>query len=450
MAQPLVQSVDPAGLSVANGPYTLGPGDKVRVEVFKVERYSGENQVLVDGSLNLPDIGNVSVQGLTLKQAGEVISAQYARLLRYPIVTVGLLAASPVKVAVAGEVSRPGSYVIPTEGGTQLPTVTKAIQLAGGTTQVADLRQVEIQRLGRSGTMEVIRVNLWEFLQVGDLRRDITLRNGDTVRIPTVVATNLAESVQLSSASFATDKSQPLNIAVVGEVYRPGPYTVSASARTGAAGETGQTAGGADRPPTITRAIQVAGGIKPQADIRNIQVRRLTRSGQEQLITIDLWKLLQSGDLNQDLILQDRDTVLIPTAKTLTTAEATQIASASFSPDTIRVNVVGEVRAPGVVKVPPNTPLNQAILAAGGLNVRAQKRSVDLLRLNPDGTVTRRSVSLDFAKGINEETNPAMRNDDVIVVNRSGLAAFSDSLNAAVSPVNSFLSLLSIYSIFVR
>jgi polysaccharide export outer membrane protein len=93
--------------------------------------------------------------------------------------------------------------------------------------------------------------------------------------VPTSTQTSLAESVQLSSASFAADKSVPLNIAIVGEVYRPGPYTVSASAKTGAAGDTGQSGGGSDRAPTITRAIQVAGGIKPQADVHRIQVRRL-------------------------------------------------------------------------------------------------------------------------------------------------------------------------------
>ncbi|MBF2029439.1 MAG: SLBB domain-containing protein [Oscillatoriales cyanobacterium C42_A2020_001] len=431
--------------------YTLGAGDRVRVDVFKVARFSGENQVLVDGTLNLPEIGNVSVEGLTLREASDAISTQYSKLLKYPLVTLTLLAPRPVKVAVSGEVNRPGSYTIPTtDVGSQLPTVTRALQLAGGITQVADLRNVEVRRPQRGGGDQVLRVNLWDFLQSGDQRRDISLRSGDTIMIPTVKTTSLTESVQLASASFAADRSQPLNIAVVGEVYRPGPYTVSATARTGAAGETGQTAGGGDRPPTITRAIQVAGGIKPQADIRKIQVRRMTRSGTEKIIDIDLWKLLQTGDINQDLILQDRDTVVIPMAKEIPTAEAMQIAAASFSPDTIRVNVVGEVKQPGVLRVPPNTPLNQAILAAGGFNVRAFKRSVELVRLNSDGTVTRRSVRLDLDKGVDEDGNPSLRNDDIVIVNRSALATVSDNLNAVITPINSFLSILSIYSIFRR
>ncbi|MBW4691739.1 MAG: SLBB domain-containing protein [Lyngbya sp. HA4199-MV5] len=439
-----------------NDAYTLAPGDRIRIDVFKVTQYSGENQVLVDGTLNLPQVGYVSVQGLTLKEAAQAVSAQYASILRYPFVTVSLLAPAAVKVGIAGEVNRPGSYTIPSSDGgsqssSQLPTVTRAIQLAGGITQIADLRKVEVRRSLRSGDSRVIKVDLWDFLQTGNLRRDITLRSGDSIYIPTVTQTNLAESVQLSAASFAADKSVPLNIAIVGEVYRPGPYTVTASAKTGAAGETGQSGGGGgERPPTITRAIQVAGGIKPQADVRRIQVRRLARNGAEQIISINLWQLLQSGDLSQDLILQDRDTVVIPTATALSAAESTQIAAASFSPDSIRVNVVGEVKQPGVVKVPPNTPLNQALLAAGGFNIRARQKNVDLIRLNTDGTVTRRTIAVDFARGLDEQGNPALRNDDIVVVNRSALTVFSDNLGSVLNPVNGFLSVFSIFRIFTQ
>ncbi len=451
VAQPIGQGVIQIPMpTVGDEAYTLGAGDRVRVEIFKLTQYSGDNQVLVDGTLNLAEVGSVSVQGMTLREASETISQTYAKLLRYPLATVTLVTPRPVRVGVSGEVNRAGSYTLTTtEGGSQLPTLTRALQQSGGVTQLADLRNVEVRRVRRGGTIEAIKVDLWEFLQTGDLSRDITLRGGDSIFIPSVKTTNLVESVQVSSASFAADRSQPLNIAVVGEVYRPGPYTVTASARTGAAGETGQSGGG-DRPPTITRAIQIAGGIKPQADIRNLQVRRVARNGMEQTITINLWELLQQGDVNQDLILQDRDTIVVPMAPAMTAAEATQVAAASFSPDTIRVNVVGEVKQPGVVRVPPNTPLNQALLAAGGFNVRARKQSIDLIRLNSDGTVTKRRIDIDLERGLDERTNPALRNDDVVVVDRSRLTAFSDNLGSVLTPFNGFLSIFSIFKIFSR
>lgn len=450
-AQTAAVSSDASGADNYLQAYTLDAGDRIRVEIFKIPQLSGEQQVLVDGTLNLPQVGIVSVRGLTLKQSADKISAAYAKLLRFPIVTVSLLTPRPIKVGISGEVNRPGSYSIPTaEGGLQLPTVTRALQAAGGITQLANLREVQIRRPQASGPDQIIPVNLWEFLQTGDLRLDVSLRSGDTIFVPTTADFSLSESVQIANASFSTDRSQPLNIAVVGEVYRPGPYTVSANARTGAAGETGQGQGGTDRPPTITRAIQVAGGIRPMADVRRIQIRRTTRTGEERIINVDLWRLLNQGDLNQDIILQDRDTVVIPTATEMTVADATQIASASFSPNTIRVNVVGEVKQPGVVQVLPNTPLNQALLAAGGFNNRARKSSVDLIRLNPNGTVTRRRISVDFAQGINEEGNPGLRNDDVVVVGRSSLTGISDTLGTVLTPVGNFFSLFRFLDVFLR
>lgn len=455
-AQPIDSPPMPTDLALpdrvsGNESYTLGAGDKVRIDVFKVTQYSGDNQVLVDGSLNLPQVGSVKVDGLTLKQAAEAVSAKYARILRYPYVTITLLTPRPVRIAVSGEVNRPGSYTLSTtETGSQLPTVTQALQLAGGTTQVANLREVEIRRPRNSGNDEIIKINLWEFLKSGDMRRDVALRSGDTIYIPTATTTNLAESVQLASASFATDKTEPLNIAIVGEVYRPGPYIVTTGTiKTQVAGTVGDTQViGSERPPTITRAIQLAGGIKPLADIRQIQVRRLTRSGTGQAIQIDLWKLLRQGDVSQDLILQDRDTVIIPTATSLSAADATELAAASFSPDTIQVNVVGEVKVPGIIKLPPNTPLNQAILAAGGFNVRARKRSVELIRLNPNGSVTRRKIAIDLARGIDEATNPILRKDDIVVVDRSSLAAVGDALGTIVGPIGGLSSIFNFFRLF--
>lgn len=426
--------------------YTLGPGDRVRIEVLKLTQFSGEFQVLADGSLNLPQIGSIPVTGMTLKEAASAISTGYAQILKYPVVSINVMTPRPVQASILGEVNRPGAYTLAEAG--QIPTVSRALRQAGGITQMADLRHVEVHRPRHSGE-QVIKVNLWDFLQNKDARQDMILRAGDSIFVPTLSQTNLAESIQLASTSFSADKSQTLNVAVVGEVYRPGPHTVTASARTGAAGETGQSGGssGVETPPTITSAIQIAGGIKPQADIRQIQVRRLTKSGAEQTITIDLWKLLKEGDVRQDLFLQDRDTIVIPTAKTSSPAESIQIAAASFSPDSIRVNIVGEVKQPGVVKIPPNTPLNQAVLAAGGFTPRARVKSVDLIRLNPNGTITKRNIAINFDNQLNDQTNPALYNDDIIIVNRSGLAAFSDNLSSVFNPINSFLSIFSLYRI---
>lgn len=430
------------GSTPVEASYTLGAGDRINIEVFQLPQYSGEREVLVDGSINLPVVGSLSVEGLTIKEAERAIAAQYSQTLRRPIVTVNLLQPRSIQIGIAGEVNRPGAYTI-SPNGSQLPTVTQLIESAGGIRMTADLRQVQIRRQTPSGAEQVNIVDLWQLLQTGSLSYDPVLRDGDTIFIPAVETFNAAEATQLADASFAADETQPLNIAVVGEVFRPGPYTVTGTARTGAAGEPGG-AGGSSTPPTVTRAIQVAGGIQPLASVRNIQVYRRVRSGNEQTITVDLWKLLQEGDLTQDIVLQEGDTVFVPTATEITSAESTQLASASFSPDTMRVNIVGEVVQPGVVQVPPNTPLNQALLAAGGFNNRASQGSVDLVRLNSNGTVERRSIPVDFSEGVDESINPTLRNNDVLIVRRSAAAGFSDTLGTVISPLEGVLNLLSI------
>jgi polysaccharide export outer membrane protein len=408
------------------------------VSVFQLPEYSGEYEVQVDGSLNLALIGPVRVQQLTIEQASANISSQYGQVLRRPIVTLNLLTRRSLVVGVAGEVNRPGSYLLE---GTNYPTLTQLFQLAGGITQSADLRNVQIRRQ-RNGQTQVISTDLWQLVSIGDLNQDLVLRDGDSIFIPSTVVP-LEEGPLLATSSFYADTSQPVNIAVIGEVFRPGPYRLrGGSTRTGDAGVPGGE-GGSGSPATVTDAIQVAGGIKPLANIREVEIRRTTRTGNQTAFEVDLWAMLQAGDLRQNAILQEGDTVFIPTAAgPVDPTEASQTAAASFSPNTIQINVVGEVRSSGVVQVPPNTPLNQGILAAGGFNTRARETSVGLVRLNPDGTVTQREINIDFAQGVSEENNPILQNNDIIIVGPSGLTNFSDTLGSIASPIADFLFIL--------
>lgn len=417
--------------TAVDGTYTLGAGDRVRMDVMNVPEYSGERQVLVDGSLSLPLVGNVRVDGMTMEQASSVIAERYRPLVRGPVVSLTLVQPRPLRVSIAGEVVRPGSYNLTLSGDRQFPSVVQAIQAAQGLTQAANLRQVQVQRPQRGAAPQLITVNLWELLQNGDLRQDLTLRDGDSILIPASRQVNLAEANQLSAANFSATAQPAMNVAIVGEVQRPGTHRLEVKGEAG-----GQ--------PTLTQAIQTAGGITATADLRQVQVRRPTRSGSPQLININLWQLLQSGDVQQDLALQQGDTIVIPTATAMTPAEATQLASASFSPSQINVSVVGEVNSPGRIAVAPNTPLNQALLTAGGFNRRAG-RSVELVRLNPNGTVTRQRIEVDLAQNVSDQRNPLLRNNDVLLVGRSGAARFSDGLESVLGPIFRILPLVGLF-----
>ncbi|MEQ9235293.1 polysaccharide biosynthesis/export family protein [Coleofasciculus sp. E2-BRE-01] len=434
----------PASLAQSQAEYTLGGGDRIRLDILEVPQYSGEYQIPPGGSLTLPLIGSVSLEGLTEQQAAQVISARYQSVIKRPLVTVTLLSPRPFNVSVSGEVNRPGSYTLSFTGGVgdnpgiQYPSVTQAIQQAGGVTLSADLRNVQVRRRQQFGSGAVTKVNLWEFVQTGNPRQNLLLRDGDTVFVPILTNLNLAEARQIATSSLASDPEEPLTIAVVGQVNRPGTYTIVG----GNTGTDGRTLG----LPTISRAIQRAGGIKPIADIRQISVRRVTKTGAEYTISVNLWQLLQMGDFKQDTVLQEGDTIIVPTASDVNPAEATELATASFSPDTIQVSVVGEVTRPGLVEVPPNTPLNQALLAAGGFDhKRARKSSVELIRLNPDGTVSKQTIPIDFAQGINEQSNPILRDNDIVVVNRSGVARIADTLE---TPLSTFGGVFNVFRLF--
>lgn len=441
--QAAADSIPRLSTSVANEPYTLGAGDRLQVALFQLPQYSGEFEVQIDGTLTLPQVGNLSVQGLTLEAATAAISARYSQFLRRPDVTLNLLTRRPLVVGVAGEINRPGAYTLPIQGNA-FPNLTQLLTQAGGITRSANLREVEVRRL-LNGQPQVFAVNLWNLIDKGDLGQDITLRDGDSIFIPSTLIP-LEEAQLLAEAGIAPANTSPISIAVIGEVFRPGPYTLQGGVtRTGDAGTPGGEGGSAGRgnAQQVTDAIQLAGGIKPLANIRQVQVRRLTRTGGEQLFTVDLWSLLQVGATQQNALLQDGDTVVIPTATVDPDAlEASSLAESSFAPNTIRINVVGEVGRPGLVEVPPNTPLNQGLLAAGGFNNRARKASVGLVRLNPDGTVIQREIPVDFAQGVSAENNPTLQNNDIIIVGESGLASFSYTLGSIAGPISDFLFIL--------
>ncbi|GBE93885.1 polysaccharide biosynthesis/export family protein [Nostoc cycadae] len=440
------QQISPATAQQLDTNYTLGGGDRIRVNVFEVPEYTGEYQIPPGGAITLPLIGSVPVLGLTTEQASDEIARRYSRYLKRPLISVNLLSPRPINIFVAGEVTRPGSYTLSLSGGAgdnpgvQYPTVLAALTTAQGVTLAADVTQVQVRRkVGRSGE-QLVSLNLKEAVQTGQIGQDITLRDGDTIFVPTASNFDKTDARNLAASNFAASPSTPRTVAIIGEVNRPGSYLVT----TGGGG----AEGGAGGLPTVTRAIQLAGGITGQADIRSLKLRRPTRTGGEQNIDVNLWQLLQSGDVNQDIIVQDGDTIVIPTATDVTAAEATQLANTTLSPNTIQVGVVGEVKRPGATELKPNSSLNQALLAAGGFDSTASRAAVDLVRLNPDGSVTKRVVKVNFADGINEATNPILRNNDVVIVSRNGLAKTGQTLGAIAGPFGVILNVLRLFTGF--
>jgi protein involved in polysaccharide export with SLBB domain len=123
--------------------YTLGPGERVRVTVFRHEQLSGEFQVDGSGSVSLPLIGDVPAQDLTTRQLETRIADTLKNegYLVNPRVSVEVMTYRPFYIL--GEVNNPGQYEY-----TNGMTVTNAVALAGGYTYRADGDDIEIRRSG--------------------------------------------------------------------------------------------------------------------------------------------------------------------------------------------------------------------------------------------------------------------------------------------------------------
>lgn len=430
------------------GAYLLGGGDIITIDVFEVPQYSGMYQVPIDGVIVLPLIGGVSVGGLTVEDATRTIANKYSVHLKHPLITMRLVNARPLNVVVSGEVMNPGLLSIALIGGAgdkpgiQYPTITAALKEAGGITLSANIRRIQVRRRSSGGGSDrIFEIDLENILQVGDRTVDLTLRDGDTIFVPVQPDIDLRRLRQLATLNFAADVRIGRTVSVVGAVKRPGSYNIIGTAISGG-GATGLTGG----IPTLTQVLQEAGGIKMTADIRNITIRRLTKTGSEQIIPINLWELLQAGDIAQDTPLQEGDTIVIPETRQYSTAELSELATAQFAPTSIQVSVVGEVQNPGAIDVAPNTTLNQALMTSGGFNRdRAFRENVRLIRLNPDGTIVSREVVVDIARAaVNEQNNPILKENDIILVGRNRRAKVSDSLTTFFNPGPGALAIFSI------
>jgi polysaccharide export outer membrane protein len=433
------------------GKYTLGAGDIVKIDIFNVPELSGNQTVAPDGTITIALVGAIKVEGLTIAETARLLEKRLAPFLVRKIVNVSLIDSRPLSIAIVGEVNRPGTRILSLSRNTatgrdaQAATVTSALNLAGGITQQADVSNIQVSRLGAGGQRRIIKIDLLNLLRQGDINQDIRLLDGDSIFVPGLADATATQPRQVGAASFAPDTFS-IQITVSGEVNRTGPQTLTYARNAGqVASSVGQTTV-SNLLPTVTRALQQAGGITQRADVRNIKIIRTGISGDRITISANLWDLLDKGDLSQDIRLIDGDSILVSIASAPNTAEFGQIAKASFSPAVINVRVVGEVIRGGTIPLTPNAPFTEAIAAVGGITNSGDWRNVELYRINPDGSLTQRRLVADLALPANEASNPSLRDRDVIVVRESFGAGLVRSAERAAGIIAPFVNLNNLFN----
>lgn len=217
----------------------------------------------------------------------------------------------------------------------------------------------------------------------------------------------------------------PPTIYVYGAVQRPGVYQqFSRPNITGAHPDI--------RNPyaNIFSVIANAGGITSDADLSNVEITS-SDNGQKQVV--NLWNLLQDGDVSQNILLKANDKVYIPKLKDIihNDEEFKILASSNLFPETFAVRVIGEVGRPGVFNISSKAPyLNSAIASAEGYNVDAKKTLTFIHRKNPNGSVSKIVVNP-------EKTDLVLRPDDLIEISAKsyiGPVRFADHLTRFIAP----------------
>jgi protein involved in polysaccharide export with SLBB domain len=320
--------------------YRLGPGDHLVLILTGDVESAQTLQVTREGFVLIPQVGQLFVANLTLDQLRDVL---YTRLHGvYSGIARGVTATTHFDISVAsvrvnqvyvvGEVKQPGAYQI-----SALGTVLTALYAAGGITDRANLREVEVRRQDQPAAA----VDLYDYLLRGDKRRDIRLETGDVVFVP-----------------LHGTRAQ-----VTGAVRRPAIYELKS-------GE------------TLVDLMRAAGGFGTNAALQRLSIYRIlpvARRGPGPLPRAVLDVPLPtagaensefSGVIVSPLALQDGDSVAVDSLPPLS--------------GTLFVAISGVVNKPGRYPWRDGMTLRDLVLLARGPKIGAYLKEAEIARMPPD------------------------------------------------------------------
>src|SRR2546426_4501132 len=157
--------------------YKLGPGDQLVLILTGDVELAYTLQVTREGFILVPQVGQLFVSNLTLDQLRDLLYTRlgrvYSGVRRSPNATtrfdISVANVRANQAYVVGEVAQPGAYQI-----SSLGTVLTALYAAGGVTERANLRRVEVRRFGKV----IATLDLYDYLLRGDTKSDIRLETG--------------------------------------------------------------------------------------------------------------------------------------------------------------------------------------------------------------------------------------------------------------------------------
>ena len=342
-------------LPLLSGPvpadYKLGAGDQLVLILTGDVELAYTLPVTREGFILIPQVGQVFVSNLTLDQLRDVLYARLGRV--YSGVRRGANASTRFDISVAnvranqvyvvGEVTQPGAYQI-----SSLGTALTALYAAGGVTERANMRDIVVQRAGKT----VATLDLYDYLLRGETRNDIRLETGDVIFVPV----------------------HGTRVDLAGAVVRPAVYELK-------------------RGQSLADLIQAAGGFRPDAALQRVSVYRLLAAAERgpgapprAVIDVALAPLphgkretgnVPPGDpllpvTMPSLALEDGDSVVVDAVRPLA--------------GQYYVTIVGRVNKPGAYPWREGMTLRDLVLLARGPMVGADLQEAEVARLPADRT----------------------------------------------------------------
>jgi polysaccharide export outer membrane protein len=252
-----------AAMSIASGPvraeqasatqleYRIGPGDILKISVFKNPDLTLEARVSEVGAISFPLIGSVQVSDLTLPAAERKIGdlLKQGGFVVNPQVNILLETAFGNQVSVLGEVNKPGRYPLDAAGG----HLSGMLATAGGIMPTgSDTVIVSGTRAGKPFRREI---DVVKAAMEGSTADDVLLSGGDTVFV----------------------NHQPM-FYIYGQVQKPGQYRL-------------------ERDMTVMQALAVGGGITTKGTRRGIVLHRRDAHGKVNEVEVSLDDDVKDSDV---------------------------------------------------------------------------------------------------------------------------------------------------------
>ena len=316
--QPMLSGPVPAG-------YTLGPGDMLVLVITGDVEFVHTLEVTREGFVLIPQVGQVYVNGLTMSQLramlrnrlGQAYSGIAEGTTRFDV-SVARLRTN--QIYVIGEVAQPGAYQL-----SSVATVLNALYAAGGPTNRGNFRRIEVRRRGEL----VATFDLYDYLLHGETGDDVSLLQGDVVRVPV----------------------HGTRVTIVGAVVRPAVYELT----------TGEM---------LSDLIEAAGGFLAEAALERITISRIRPIGER-----------RAGAAARTVI----DVPIVEGA----TADVAMLPGDSVTVHELSADVAGFVTLRGNVYQPgtfgwePGIRLSDLIELGGGFRPATYSGAAHIERLNP-------------------------------------------------------------------